>query len=290
MNKLLTNIAIAVLAALCSAAVASCSSSRRTAVQGTQQAPAAPIATNWKAEATSIAASYGTWERLRMPVKVELRSPKSVSISGTATLIRNSSIHISLRYFGFEVGWMHLTSDSVTIADKYHKRYLSEAITPFLAGAPVTIANVQDLLLGRMFEMGASTSLTATQVSQGTTEADDGIYYFIPRESASSPFTCGFALIPSASELSPLMLTGAVIGGENHPVEVRYAAATATKAGPMTTAASLSYTTGKTAIDATLHWNFDKSRWGADVDLPSVSVAGYSRVTLDMIMSMLGNL
>lgn len=287
MNKLLRHTLAATIAAVIAVSLASCRSSRQ--VTAPASTPANAMAADWSTGVKNIASAYGNWQQLRLPVKIELKSPKTVSISGTATMIRDRAIHISLRYIGFEVGWMYLTSDSITIADKYHKRYMTEAFRPFLAGAPVTIANVQDLLLGRMFEMGSATALTPAQASKGTADID-GMYYFLPREEASNPFSCGFAFIPSASDISPMMLVAAVIAGKGEPIEVKYGSTAATEAGPMSASATLSYTTGKTPVEATLRWNFDKSRWGADVELPSTSVRGYSRVTLDMITAMISKL
>lgn len=293
MNKLIRHTLATAIVALTAATLTSCGSSRKAAndPSAARYSGASAVApSDLKTEISTIASAYGEWERLRLPVKVEMESPKSNSVSGTATMVRDRAIHISLRFFGFEVGWMYLTPDSITIADKHNKRYMSEVIRPFLAGAPVTIANVQDLILGRMFEMGSSTALTPAQAARGTAELDRECY-FIPREDASSPFSCGFALIPSASEISPLMLLAAVIGGgKGEPVQVKYDGATSTPAGPMSTSATLSYTTGKTPLEATLRWNFDKARWDNDVELPSVSVRGYSRVTLDMIMTMISKL
>ncbi|MDE6384247.1 MAG: DUF4292 domain-containing protein [Paramuribaculum sp.] len=292
MNKLLRHAIIPLLVAMTAATASSCGSSRKIAADSSTvdyTVASAAAASDLKTEISTVASAYGEWERLRLPVKVELTSPKSMSVSGTATMIRDRAIHISLRFFGFEIGWMYLTPDSITIADKHNKRYMSEAIRPFLADAPVTIANVQDLLLGRMFEIGSATALTPAQAAKGTAELDLECY-FIPGNETSANFSCGFALIPSASEISPLLLLATVIGGKGEPVQVKYDDATLTPAGPMSTAATLSYSTGKTPLEATLRWNFDKSRWGNDVELPSVSVRGYSRVTLDMIMAMISKL
>ena len=85
----------------------------------------------------SKATGYGKWEYVKIPVTVRLRQPKEMSIGGTAWMRRDSSIVISLKYMGFEVGSMSLTNDSVTVIDKMHKSFMAERLDKFLGGMVV---------------------------------------------------------------------------------------------------------------------------------------------------------
>ena len=102
-----------------------------------------------------VLANYGLWQRLKTPVTLRLYSPKSVSISGNAVMERGKSIMISLRFLGMEIGSLYVTNDSIQIIDKFNKRYVKEPLAQLLAGFPVNISNVQDLLLGRPFLLGS---------------------------------------------------------------------------------------------------------------------------------------
>lgn len=293
MNKVLKHITLPIIAMIWLAVSASCGSARKaTSGHPTSQGQttASISHTQWERQLADIASSYGTWERMRLPVKVDIQSPKNISVSGNAVMVRNKCIHISLRTFGIEIGWLYLTADSVTVVDKYHKQYVSEGIASFLANAPLTIANVQDVLLGRMFEIGQSTSLTSAQVSRGEADCQNSLYCFIPRIDGSSPFSCGFSFIPSASELSPFAIANAVIGGAARPVNVSYGPTLDTPSGPMASECTLAFDTDKSHLEAALRWNFSKARWNNDVQIPAMKVAGYTRISLNQIMSLIQKL
>lgn len=114
-------------------ALGACSSSRRAA------APAE------KAQADTV------WHTLYAPVKVNVTSPMSLGASGRATLVRDSLLHLSLRFFGMEVAQIRADRDSAWIVDKYHKIYTSMPLARLTAASGLTLANVQDILLGRAF-------------------------------------------------------------------------------------------------------------------------------------------
>ncbi len=73
----------------------------------------------------------------------------SLSASGRATLVRDSLIHISLRFFGMEIAQLRADRDSAWLIDKYHKIYTSVPLAKLTAASDMTLADVQELLLGR---------------------------------------------------------------------------------------------------------------------------------------------
>ena len=99
--------------------------------------------------------SYDRWQTVKMPVTIRLREPKSLSISGTATMERDRSLTISLRFFGMEVGSLSVASDSITVINRIDKAYFKDDLAALLDGFPATVGNLQDLLLGRVFVLGA---------------------------------------------------------------------------------------------------------------------------------------
>lgn len=114
-------------------ALGACSSSRRAA------APAENVPVDT------------AWHSLYAPVKVNISSPMSLGASGRATMVRDSLLLLSLRFFGMEVAQVRADRDSAWLVDKYHKIYTSMPLDGLTASSGLTLADVQDLLLGQAF-------------------------------------------------------------------------------------------------------------------------------------------
>lgn len=201
-------------------------------------------------------ASQGNWEYVKMPVTVKLRKPKDMSIGGTAWMQRDSSIVISLRYMGFEVGSMSMTVDSVVVIDKLHKSYMAERLDKFLDGMNFDLANLQDMLLGRTFRLGQK-SMSAADLNRADIDTDEetGRWIMVP---AGQPNDAGYGFCYSS--------TASLVGmsaqsGQRPPVNIIYNGSTETPAGIMAKEVSVTAMAGKTPIDASLMWNFDKAKW-----------------------------
>jgi len=217
---------------------------------------------------------YGEWERLRIPVNLNLRSPKSASIGGTAIMERDKSVLISLKFIGMEVGALYVTTDSILVVDKVKKRYFLDSTSRLLGGFPVSISNLQDMLLGRAFRLGVS-RLSSAKSYDGELEFVSGSvprsWIFIPAD-APDGIDYGFTFSPS-DMLGALVID--VMG--KVPVMCRYGAVANTPFGPFSKTFSVEAMAGK--VDATLEWNFSKARWNSDVDLRNISVTSkYTRI------------
>ncbi len=93
--------------------------------------------------------SYKPWHSLSVPVKVELRSPSNLSLSGRAYMVRDSLVHISMRVLGFEVALLRVTCDSVYCIDKVHHLALIESLERIGSDSGITLGQIQSLMLGR---------------------------------------------------------------------------------------------------------------------------------------------
>lgn len=102
----------------------------------------------------NLADSYTEWTDVYLPVNLSLSSPKKLSVSGRATMVRDKEINISLRLLGMEVAVIYINTEKAYVVDKYHKMYLCEDLDKLLGGYDVTIADLQNLLLGRVPVMG----------------------------------------------------------------------------------------------------------------------------------------
>lgn len=235
-----------------------------------------------RVELRTLTASYGNWQRLRVPVTVCLKSPKNITISGTAIFDRDNSIFISLKFFGFEIANIYATTDSVMVVDKYNKQYACEKTDRFMGGFPITVANVQDLLSGRIFDIG-SAQVSADDFRDSEFDiTSSGSWSLIPRSNLKG-IDYGFLFQPADA------LKGVIIkSGDHQPVTITYPQPVKTSFGPMAPEINVTYSTGKTTIDASLEWSFDKARWDKDVELrqPSITTK-YRRITTDEITKML---
>jgi hypothetical protein len=93
-------------------------------------------------------AAGAEWHDAYMPVKVKLNSPMSMSLSGRATIVRDSLVNVSMRVLGMEVAVVNMTPDSVVFVDKYHKYLFAERLQTLLGSHQLTLGDIQDIILG----------------------------------------------------------------------------------------------------------------------------------------------
>jgi len=93
-----------------------------------------------------------TWHDVQMPVKVVLNKPMSMSMSGRATMVRDSLVNISMRVFGMEVAVAMLTPDSLYLVDKYHHYFFAEPLTAITGKHRLSAGDVQKIILGQSNE------------------------------------------------------------------------------------------------------------------------------------------
>lgn len=97
-----------------------------------------------------LTSDYGEWDTIKIPFSARVDGVK-VSLSGNAFMIRDESIYLSAKFFGSEVAVLCINNDSITLVDKFHRIYVSEPTELLTAIFPLTVGNIQDLLLGHCF-------------------------------------------------------------------------------------------------------------------------------------------
>lgn len=88
---------------------------------------------------------------------------------------------------------------------------------------------------------------------------------------------------------SLFQLTAAVMKESKHnPVEITYSNPVTTPTGKFASGTTVHATVGKNAVNATLTWNFDKSRWNNPSDARNISIpTGYDRIPMSAILSII---
>lgn len=279
MKRLLNIIVISLLLAT---GASSCRSNKSAVAPSNQSTSTLPLTAPDQKECKQVLASYSNdWQRLKVPMTLRLAKPKSMSVSGNAIFDRGRSITLSMRFLGMEVACLYLTSDSLLAIDKYHKRYVHEALKPILGGFPVNIANVQDLLLGRPFLLGseAPISTLASKFDIATTTGST-TWTMIPK-STPQGVEYGFSFD------DVVRLAGLIVkSGAHQPVTVVYGTPRQTaEAGPVSPSVTVEAMAGKTAVDATIEWELKKARWDKEVELRNITPGkGYERIPASKLL------
>lgn len=230
--------------------------------------------------------SYGSWDKMRLPMSIEMSSPKSISISGTLTMQRGKDILISLKYFGFEVAQIYASNDSIMVIDKYNKQYAAEPIASFLGGADLDISNIQDLLTGRVFNLGKS-KFDVDKAKKSEFELQSPTQWLLlPTAEKGSGVEYGFLFSP-AEVLSAIVIKS----GAHNPVSCDYSGSAPTSFGPMAPSVRVEYATAKSAIEAKIKLDLSKARWNGDVELRRQPITSkYKRIDSSKIEAMIKKL
>lgn len=142
MIKLTKHILTLAVTAVSLLAMTACGSQRNAGTQGAAGSGAGAV-TGQVADGRA-----QTWQNVYMPVRVSVSAPKSMSMSGRVTMVRDSVINLSMRVLGMEVAAVQITPDSVWVVDKFHKLVFSEGTRALLGGRTMTVGQIQALLLG----------------------------------------------------------------------------------------------------------------------------------------------
>lgn len=143
------------------------------------------------AAAKKIIASYSDWNTLQLSGKITIDG-LFIRPSLKVWMQRDKQIIISMRApFVGEVATIDIRPDTFCIVNKMQKVYVRESLQQLIAGLPVNISNVQDLLLGRIFVPGGQT-LSTSNFTKMDFFAGQGLLYVVPRLQQSLHVSAGF--------------------------------------------------------------------------------------------------
>lgn len=279
MNNLSRHIRSLALVAILIAAFASCRSQKEssvTAVPGGGTTAVTPYE-------TLISSSSPSWTAVRVPFTLRLTSPKEISLGGIATMSRDRSVLLSFRMLGFEVAALQVTGDSLTVIEKMNKQYLTVPVSKALGGFDACVANVQDLLTGRAFLLGAD-SLSLAMASDFTlARADGGRSWTLSPKRLPRLAAYSFSLSPSGR------LEALNIVPDSYPeATVAYPSHAATPCGEMASSAAISAEVKDSPLRAVIDWDWRKARFDSDVDVRPLTVGrGYRPLDVSSLLKML---
>lgn len=227
---------------------------------------------------SSLQSSYGAWNDVKMPVKLRLRSPKQVSVSGTMTMVSGKSIGLSFKVFGMEVAQISVTADSIYALYKMDKVYFAEDIAGFMGDFPATVGNLQDLLLGRAFVLG-----DGAMRSSGCLLAGNGASWTITPQDAPAGMSYEFEVSLPLNRVSSM----SVNIPSRSPIVASYADTEMTAVGVAAAETTIRAKTSKAELEASIELNLNRAEWNTGSVKPWTAPKGYRRITKAEVAKMI---
>lgn len=226
----------------------------------------------------SLQHSYGAWTDVKIPVKLHIRSPKQFSIGGTMTMVSGKSISISLKFFGMEVAQLAVTNDSVYAFYKMDKVYFAEDLASLMGDFPVTVGNIQNLIMGRAFRLGDR----RLEISNCSLAGYSNAWIIAPGD-APHGMSYEFAVSMPANRVSSMSINIP----SRQPIVAYYTDMEMTLAGVVSGLTTIKAATSKTELEASIELNLGKAEWN-EGDIKSWKAPkGYRRVSKEDVMKLL---
>lgn len=266
-------LAVAVIAVTMEA----CSSHRSVSTPST---PATPQTVNKRVKAldvpqvAALAETYTDWETFYAPFSFRATHPMSLSVSGRATMVRDSYINLSLRMLGFEVATIYVDSDSAFVADKYHKLLVVESLDRITARTGLTVGDIQDILMGRAFYPGRGTLCSIEFPESMFSPSTDGDYTVLTPRRIPSGASWFFTI-----DEYPALRSITVEPDGYSPFVAEYADICLSFPGALASEVTVTGNVAGKEIEALCQWNLDKARWNEPVTEPSLGFKGYRRLS-----------
>lgn len=231
----------------------------------------------------SMTSAYGLWHDVRLPMRATLRSPMSLSASGTLTMVSGELIHASMRVLGIEVAVLRATPDSIYLIDKFHRYLVAESMKAVTARTGLTLPDMQSLLLGRACIPGdgAATPAAASQL-RITADGADGITI----APAKAPKAYDWTMQATRLADDRVALTAiTVVPGAGKAATCSFTpAASLTTVGALASALTIKASVAKKTVDATLTYTLADARYNATAAPAMPSLRGYKRVDAAAIL------
>lgn len=124
--------------------------------------------------ATAVARTYAPWSSMTLKGKVRLDGvPVPLNVKIYLEHARSLILSLSAPLLG-EMGRVEMTADSVLFVNKRAKTWCREPLAPALGRFGASLADIQDLLLGRVFMLGYGTlspqNASQIEVSEGASD------------------------------------------------------------------------------------------------------------------------
>ncbi len=249
------------------------------------QSAGEPVSSNatLSARYTMLTESWKPWNDMEAGMKVSLTSPSRLNAAGKVWMKRGQWISMSVRMLGFEVATLWVDSDSIVAVDKFHKKYLCQSTSSVLGSAGVTIADIQDMLLGRAFITGHGTATPADRQEFDFESATNG-WYMLPRRQPEK-FTYGFLGSSTSNALRGATVEVSGFGSFTARYDDLYESR---NAGWFAQEVSVETTRG-VKLGATIKWDLNSAKFNAGVNRSRNIPDNCERIEASTLTSLLKN-
>lgn len=232
-----------------------------------------------------------TWSNVRVPVRLTLAAGGTpISLSGNLTMVRDKSIFVSLRFWGFEVAQLNINADSVTaVVKRPNKLYVAESVEKYMHGLNLGVNTLQDLVMGRVLMPGGQLLDTAScDQMEAVCEETSSTSWTIAGRTQHRLYSLAYTAEEDTLTHTPY-ITAAVVTPKGHAsVTCRYGRYVNAALGSMPQEASIKVDIkGKPyRLEADIQW--EKAKW--DQKSPATfntDLSGYRRIELARILTLL---
>ncbi len=260
-----------------------CSSSRSNSTQQ-GQATTLPKAktTSGKLILSQLQSDTTTWTDFYAPFNFKIRRPISLAVSGRATMVRDKSILFSARMMGIEVAQLYIDNDSTWLVDKFHKLVCAVPTDRLTGLSGLSIANLQDLMLGKPFCPGTTDLINAFEQLKFAEE--DSTLVLQPRKADTTGKWSMTLTEGPVIALAELALPG------DKTINLEYSKNTTTDNGA-TYPAQLDAmgAAGQFPINAGLTWQLGKARYDQG-NIKEWTAPSYRRITIAQLIELVKNM
>lgn len=228
-----------------------------------------------------VTAGYRPWTQINLPVKIAVRSPHKISLSGRIYMRRDRDIYLTLRVLGMEVANMYINSDSVYASDKLHKYYIAEPISDIFAGAALSIGNIQDALIGRAFINNIGTVDTDMINRINLIQSADNTWILAPQAKIDGDIGYQFKFSTENNLMSLVFDTGKKLYVCNYSEPI------AIDGSRFMGRLNISTKVGNASIDATLTLDFNKMKQEVPASARWRQPNGYRRIAPSTLIKIL---
>jgi hypothetical protein len=263
------------IAALCAITIVGCKSSQKSTSTSSSTATVS-IAEIAKASTSQryamLEQQYKDWTDVSVPINAEWQGLNNVNMGGRVKMVRGKSIEFSFRMFGFEMAKIYIDNDSAYASVKPYKRYFAEPVSALSSVLPLTLTNLQDMLIGQMFVLGEN-SIQGNQ-KKFDLSLENGNMIATPKTMPNG-IEYGF-VINNSNNLERLAMT---IAKSSFEAVCNYSGITNdTQAGPVAGDFELKATYPKNEVGLYITWNWSSATWNSGVAPSWETPSGYRKM------------
>lgn len=222
------------------------------------------------------------WAYFKSGGNVKIASgKKSLNSSMQMKMIRGKSIYVSIRpVLGIEAAKLVVNGDSILLVDKLHKRYIHEKASLLTNGIPVTVGTLQDIFLGRAFELGKG-SLTQDLKDNFTARVENNKVILTPKQQFNG-FDYNF-VYDTRNNIVALNVIPTQSGSSTY--SVAYSGVQGSVAGKVATEASVATKINGNSLN--LDMEYKDIKWDEVFTIDTKAPKNYTRVAGKDIMQLL---